>query len=173
MERHGGFGYELVLSLDALVLQMVDQSVDVFQFFDTFMLGVAEKVFEVPKILEDSIPSRNPLREPQLVEQLVEVPTVPQTVGIPSNKVFFQDRVRQRMAAQFFKVYAQNRVRQLFVELIILVRKISPKIGFTCVCWRRSLWWASSKISRRTEFNSVWERSWWSGCEHFSRVSPP
>ena len=85
MERHGGIGYELVLTLDAPVLQMVDQLVDVVQFFDTFMPGVAEQVIEVQKILEDRIPSRKPFCEPQLVEQLVEVPTVPQTTGSNSE----------------------------------------------------------------------------------------
>ena len=50
----------------------------------------------------------------------------------------------------------------------------SPRTGFTCVCWRRSLrWWTSSRFSRRTEFNGVWQRSWWSAGEHLSRVSPP
>ena len=48
----------------------------------------SSQVIEVPKdILEDRIPPRTPLREPQLVEQLVEVSTVPcfveQTVDIP------------------------------------------------------------------------------------------
>ena len=49
---------------------------------------VAEQVIAVPKImLEDHIPHRSALREPQLVEQLVEVPKEPvfveQTVDIP------------------------------------------------------------------------------------------
>ena len=50
-----------------------------------------EQVIAVPKISEDSIPQRTVLREPQMVEQLVEVPTdvvvvaqlVEQTVDIP------------------------------------------------------------------------------------------
>ena len=62
-------------TLDVPVLQMVDQRVDVLHFFDTFS-HVAEQVI----ILED-IPTRTLVREPQLVEQLVEVPTFPQTVG--------------------------------------------------------------------------------------------
>ena len=37
---------------------------------------VAEPVIEVPKILPHDIPPRRFCREPQLVEQLVEVPTV-------------------------------------------------------------------------------------------------
>ena len=75
MQRHSGIGYELVLALDALVLQMVDQFVDVLQFFRT--PGVAEQVIEVPMIiLQDQIPQRTVLCDPQLAEQLVEVPTV-------------------------------------------------------------------------------------------------
>ena len=71
-------------TLDVPVLQMVDQPVDVLHFFDTFS-PVAEQVI----ILED-IPTRTLVREPQLVEQLVEVPTVPQTVG-PSILTLLQD----------------------------------------------------------------------------------
>ena len=62
-------------SLDVPVLQMVDQLVDVFRFFDT-LCPVAEQVIDVPKIFLDDIPARRLCREPQLVEQLVEVPTV-------------------------------------------------------------------------------------------------
>ena len=62
-------------SLDVPVLQMVDQLVDVFRFFDT-LCPVAELVIDVPKISLEDIPARRLCREPQLVEQLVEVPTV-------------------------------------------------------------------------------------------------
>ena len=65
-------------TLDVPVLQMVDQRVDVLHFFDTFS-----------PVAED-IPTRTLVREPQLVEQLVEVPTVPQTVG-PSIQTLLQD----------------------------------------------------------------------------------
>ena len=60
---------------------------DVFQFFDTFLPVVTEQVIDVPKIIFEDIPTRTPLREPQLVETLAEVPTesvfVEQTVDIP------------------------------------------------------------------------------------------
>ena len=75
---HGGIAYELVLALDAPVLQMVEQTVDVLDFFDTFLPVVVEQVIEVPKVaLQDGNLQRAVLRAPQLVEQLVEVPTVP------------------------------------------------------------------------------------------------
>ena len=48
---------------------------DVLRFFDT-LCPVAEQVIDVPKILLEDILARRLCREPQLVEQLVEVPTV-------------------------------------------------------------------------------------------------
>ena len=57
---------------------MVDQPADVLHFFDT-LSPVAEQVIDVPMIILEDIPMRTLVREPQLVEQLVEVPTVPQT----------------------------------------------------------------------------------------------
>ena len=65
-----------MLDLDAPVPQTVDQLADILKFFDTFLPAVPEQVIEVPKILEDNIPQRTVLCEPQLAEQLVEVPTV-------------------------------------------------------------------------------------------------
>ena len=61
-------------------------------FFDA-LIPVAEQVIDVPKIFIERIPPRTSLREPQLAEQLVEVPTIvsfsslqrimEQTVDIP------------------------------------------------------------------------------------------
>ena len=48
---------------------------DVLRFFDT-LCPVAEQVIDVPKIFLEDIPVRRLCREPQLVEQLVEVPTI-------------------------------------------------------------------------------------------------
>ena len=64
----------MVQILDAPVLQLVEQLPDVLRFFD-LLLPVPEQAIEVPKILLDDVPVRAVLREPQLVEQLVEVPT--------------------------------------------------------------------------------------------------
>ena len=73
--------------LDDPVPLMVDQLVEVLQFFDTLSPVVAKQVIDVPKISLEDIPTRTPVREPQLAEQLVEVPTVPvfveQDVDIP------------------------------------------------------------------------------------------
>ena len=60
--------------LDVPVLQSGDQLVGVLKFFD---ISVPEQVIDVPKIIsQDSTPPRAVLREPQLMEQLVEVPVL-------------------------------------------------------------------------------------------------
>ena len=76
----------MVQILDIPVPQLVDQLADV-------MRSVPEQAVEVPKILLDDVPVRTPVRDTQLVEQLVEVPTTvffsslqqttEQTVDIP------------------------------------------------------------------------------------------
>ena len=64
----------LVPLLDDPVPQIVEQLPDVLRFFD-LLLPVPEQVIEVPKILLNDVPVRAVLRDPQLVEHLVEVPT--------------------------------------------------------------------------------------------------
>ena len=78
MERHAGIGYELVQALVVPVLQMVEQLPSVFQFFATLLPVVAEQVTDVPKISQDRTPQRlgDCLRQPQMADQLVDVPTV-------------------------------------------------------------------------------------------------
>ena len=48
---------------------------DIMRFFDT-LLPDPEQVVEVPKILLDDVPMRTAVRDKQLAEQLVEVPTI-------------------------------------------------------------------------------------------------
>ena len=76
--RHAGVGYEIVQSLDAPVPQMEEQLPNIVQFFSVQLPVVAETVIEVPKILLDRTPQRlgDRLRQPQMAEQLVDVPTV-------------------------------------------------------------------------------------------------
>ena len=69
-----------MLDHDAPVPQMVDQLVDVLKLFDN---SVPEQVIDVPKISQDAIPQRTVLCEPQLAEQLVEVPT-----PLPPSELF-------------------------------------------------------------------------------------
>ena len=61
---------------DVPVPLMVEQLLDILLFFDTLFSVVAEQVIEVPKITIQHIPPRTSAREPQLAEQLVEVPTI-------------------------------------------------------------------------------------------------
>ena len=104
----------MVQILDALVPQTVELLPDVLRFFDR-LTTVPEQVIEVPKILLEDVPLRAVLRDPQLAEQLVEVPTIEtyswlqlrteQTVDIPDSgrggrisglQGFLLDRVQQR-----------------------------------------------------------------------------
>ena len=75
--------------------QMEEQSVEVLRFFltrwpvgDEQVLDCeAERVIYVPKTITEDIPSRHSCREPQMAEQLAEVPTIlyflKQTVDTP------------------------------------------------------------------------------------------
>ena len=84
----------VVQTLDALVPQMVDT---VLEFFRVLDLPVDEQVIAVPKISTDRVSQRLVERRlPQMVEQLVEVPTIisysslflqtlEQNVDIPSS----------------------------------------------------------------------------------------
>ena len=75
LERHAGIGYGIVQNFDVPVPQMVEQLPNIVQFFSA-LSPVPEQVIEVPKILPHDVPMRRSCREPQLVEQLVEVPTI-------------------------------------------------------------------------------------------------
>ena len=107
-----------VPTLDGPVPLMVEQLVDVLQLLDA-LIPVAEQVIDVPKIFVERIPSRTSVREPQLAEQLVEVPTL---ISYSS----FREIVEQNVDIQFlmvvmvFSVYTQDRVLQRLVEQIIV-----------------------------------------------------
>ena len=84
-------------SLDVPVPQMVDQPVDILTFFAMLLPAVNEQVIVVPKFIQEVTPQRLRPPEPQqLVEQLVEVPTIvsfsslqrimDQTVDIPAPR---------------------------------------------------------------------------------------
>ena len=78
VQRHAGIGYELGQNLDVPLLHMVEQLPDVLQFFATCLPVVAEQVVDVPKISLDRTQQRlgDCLRQPQMADQLVEVPTI-------------------------------------------------------------------------------------------------
>ena len=79
-------------TLDVLVPLMVEQLVDVLRCFDA-LVHVPEQVFDVPKIILEDIPTRI-FRDPQLAEQLVEVPTEPAFVGQTVDTPVPRGRVR-------------------------------------------------------------------------------
>ena len=85
----------LVPLLDDSVPQMVEQLPDVLRFFDRFAT-VPEQVIAVPKIYTESVPTRAVLRATQLVEQLVEVPTI---ISFPMI-VLYHTIMAQRTAEQ-------------------------------------------------------------------------
>ena len=59
--------------LHTCVPQMVDSVAEVLKIFDTSLPDV-EQVIEVPTIILHTVPLRSSLLEPQMAEQLVEVP---------------------------------------------------------------------------------------------------
>ena len=59
--------------LHTFVPQMADPLVKVLKILDNSLPDV-EQVIEVPKIILHKVPQRSPFLEPQVVEQLVEVP---------------------------------------------------------------------------------------------------
>ena len=62
-------------TLDDPAPQMVGQLLNLAHFLDT-PLPDPEQVIEVPRILSEDVPMRALVRETQLAEQLVEVPTI-------------------------------------------------------------------------------------------------
>ena len=135
--------------LDVLMPLMGEQLVDVLRFFDT-LCPVAVQVIDVPKISLEDIPARRLCREPQLVEQLVEVPTVVSYSSLLQRtveqhvdiqflvvegdsqvfKVLLPDRVQQRLLlsrsltflVEVFKVFALVRLRLLFILQLDLMK---------------------------------------------------
>ena len=81
VQRHAveqfGDSAPLLPSLDVPVPLLGEQLVEVYKLLD---VAVPKQVIEVPKIFVDDIPSRLSIRVPQMVDQLVTVPSNPDTV---------------------------------------------------------------------------------------------
>ena len=107
--------------LDILVPLMGEQLVDVHRFFDALCPG-AEQVIEVPKVLIDELPARTLVREPQLAEHLVEVPTIisfsslQRIVG--AERRHFQLLVVVELV-EVFPVFSQDRIYSMTAEQIV------------------------------------------------------
>ena len=90
----------MVQILDAPVPQMGEQLPDILSFFDA-LVPVREQVIEVLKILPDDVPMRTAVRDTQLVEQLVEVPTDPvYVVLVLASKVYSRREIRGFLSGQ-------------------------------------------------------------------------
>ena len=90
--------------LDDPAPQMVEQLQDIMSSFDT-LLPVPEQVIEVPKIFPVDVPVRTTVRDTQLAEQLVEVPTIVSLVGVLSSPFTFQFALGV-MLVDVFKVFS-------------------------------------------------------------------
>ena len=117
----------LVQTLDAPVPQTVEQLQDVLRFFGR-LTTVPEQVVEVPKIFLEDVPTRAVLRDPQLVEQLVEVSTVlsllriaEQIVGIPVHRGCGKRRVQGSLPRQSSTALpsSHERISERIVEQIV------------------------------------------------------
>ena len=88
----------MVQILDAPVPQTGDQLPDILSFFGA-LLPDPEQVIEVPKLLIDDVPMRVAVRDTQLGEQLVEVPTDPgYALAVVASKVVSRRELRQIIA---------------------------------------------------------------------------
>ena len=139
-----------------------DQLLEILNFFSTFTPD-PEQVIEGSKISLDDVPMRTAVRDTQLVEQLVEVPTNPGYVlAVVASKSlsrcelqeFSQDRVQQRLGPsrslklQFFRVGGEEVGRRS--------SRFSPSIAFSSgcgadLCYSSS--WRSSRFSPRPGFH--------------------
>ena len=97
--------------LDAPVPQKVEQLVDFFKDLD---IKVPALVIEVPKISQDIIPQRSVDLVPQMVEQLVEVPTIltPTRTALRIAEQIVTPHPLLVESLAVFKVFLQNRVRR-------------------------------------------------------------
>ena len=128
----------MVQILDIPVPQMVEQLPDVLRFFAT-LLPVPEQVIEEPKIPPEDVQFRAVLRDTQLAEQLVEVPTIisysslqlnmEQNVDIPvpcrgGRNPGLQDRVQQRRSCLWNAFLSGLRSRSLIFLFLVEASKI-------------------------------------------------
>ena len=108
-----------VPTFDDPARQMVEQLPDVLQFFDA-LIPDPDQVIEVPKILPENVPLPPVLRDTQLVEQLVEVPTIFSHASLAFLQVMQRtaeqivDIPVPRVVLEVFKVYPVDRVQQRF-----------------------------------------------------------
>ena len=101
----------MVQILDAPVAQMVEQLPNLVQFLH-ILRPDPEQVIEVPKILPHDVPPRRWCRDTQLVEQLVEVPTIISYSSLLQRTMEQHVDIPVPGEMLVFKVLSQNRVQQ-------------------------------------------------------------
>ena len=142
--------------LDAPVPQMVEQLVDVLQLFDA-LIPVAEQVIDVPKIFIERIPPRTSVREPQLAEQLVEVPTIVSYSSLQRSMEQHVDIPVPRRGGGISGLRGvfpgQSSTAQLASQDRTSERIAEQVVGFPCFSWR------PSRFSPRTGFILFFARS--------------
>ena len=125
-------------------------------FFDT-PLPVPEEVIEVPKILPEDAPMRTAVRDTQLAEQLVEVPTI-------VSYSLLQRTMEQHVDIPVPGRGGRNAGLQGFLPeqsstaLHVSQERISERIVEQIVDFPR-FWWTPSRFSPRTEFILFFARS--------------
>ena len=113
----------MVQILDAPVPQMVELLPDVLRFFDR-LATVPEQAIEVP------VPFRAVLRDPQLAEQLVEVPTIVSYSSLQRNMEQNVDIPVPGRGGRVSGLRVPDRVQQ---------RRVLPRNAFLSGLWSRSL----------------------------------
>ena len=124
-------GHLPVPALDVPVPQMADQLPDIEQFFRALSPD-PEQVIEVPKILPLDVPMRAALRDTQLAEQLVEVPTI-------VSYSWLQLRRSRTSTFQFLVVEGETLVFKVFSLNRVQLQHFLLQNAFLSGLWSRSL----------------------------------
>ena len=113
---HRGTDHSPLPMLDVPVPLMEEQLlVDAFAPHD---VRVPEQVIEVPMIFIDELSVRTPVREPQLAEQLVEVPTIHLLFLVAADCGAERGRSSSAMVVcAIFKVFPQDRLQRCLLSL--------------------------------------------------------
>ena len=122
----------------------------------------AERVIDVLEIITEDIPARRLCREPQLVEQLVEVLTpfyiFEQNVDIPVSQVFGRRADRRHSSLRSWSFWQSSR---FFPRTVFNSGFRAERFHSSSTSWRSS-WWSSRFSSgsglRSGFFSSSWRR---------------
>ena len=111
--------------LDSPEPQMLAQLLEVFRLLDTQLPD--EQAIDVPKIFRSPCPSRSRVPEPQLADQLVEVPTVltPTRIALQIAERIVDTPV-SRGQVKTAKKELRERRQEMLDELVVLQRNFLP-----------------------------------------------